>query len=228
MVLADDNYATIVSAIAEGRRIFNNLRNVVHYLLSANASEVLYVLTGFLVFGHLGEPVLAVQLLWINLMSDAMPAIALGMDLPSRNLMADEPGQGRNVLSARNATLLLFQGSLLAAAALLTMIAGTFLLDQSQTTVRTMVFTALVFSQLLHALSVRAGSGPIRKPSRLMVGSLIGAAVLQLLVVYTGAGNQILRTVPLSIEALLWAVGASILSMIGVRTLNKRIGRGEE
>ncbi len=128
MVLTDDNYATIVSAIAEGRRLFNNLRNVVHYLLSANASEVLYVLTGFLIFGHLGEPLLAAQLLWINLMSDAMPAIALGMDAPPRDLMQDQPGRGRDVLSPRNATLLLIQGTLLAGAAMIAMMAGTFLL----------------------------------------------------------------------------------------------------
>lgn len=227
MVLADDNYATIVSAIAEGRRIFNNLRNVVHYLLSANASEVLYVLAGFLIFGHLGEPLLAVQLLWINLMSDAMPAIALGMDSPPRDLMKDRPGQGRDVLSARNAGILLAQGTLLAVAAMVAMIVGTFLLELDQTAVRTMVFTTLVYSQLLHALSVRAGSGPLRRPSRLMVGSLMGAAMLHLLVVYTPVGNQVLRTVPLGIDSLLWAVGASILSMVGVRALNLGMRRSQ-
>jgi len=225
MVLADDNYATIVSAIAEGRRIFNNLRNVVHYLLSANASEVLYVLAGFLLFGHLGEPLLAVQILWINLMSDAMPAISLGMDVVSRDLMKDKPGQGRDVLSARNAGMLLTQGVLLAGAALLATVVGSFLLDLDQVAVRTMVFSTLVFSQLLHTLSVRAGSGPIRMPGKLMMGSLIGAALLQLLVVYTPIGNDVLRTVPLDGQAMAWAVGASILSMISIRTFNVWIGR---
>lgn len=228
MVLADDNYATIVSAIAEGRRIFNNLRNVVHYLLSANASEVLYVLAGFLIFGHLGEPLLAVQILWINLMSDAMPAISLGMDVAARDLMKDRPGQGRDVLSARNAGMLLVQGTFLAGAALLATVAGTYLLDLGQVAVRTMVFSALVFSQLLHTLSVRAGSGPIRMPGKLMIGSLIGAALLQMLVVYTPIGNQVLRTVPLDGVAMAWVVGASILSMILVRAFNVWIGRRKE
>lgn len=225
MVLADDNYATIVTAIAEGRRLFNNLRNVVHYLLSANASEVLFVLVGFLIFGHLGEPLLAVQILWINLMSDAMPAIALGMDVPSRDLMSDPPGRGRNILSGPNAVLLIVQGTLLAAAALISTTAGTYLLDLDQVAVRTMVFSTLVFSQLLHALSVRAGAGPITMPSRLMVGSLVGSALLQLVVVYTPIGNQILRTTPLSMEALGWTIGASLLSMLAVRVFNLTFGK---
>lgn len=224
MVLADDNYATIVTAISEGRRIFNNLRNVVHYLLSANASEVIYVLTGFLVFGYLGEPLLAVQLLWINLMSDALPAIALGMDLPTRDLMKDRPGRGRDVLSRRNAGLLLTQGTILAAAALLAMLAGAYLLDLGNADVRTMVFSTLVFSQLLHALSVRAGSGPLRRPGKFMFWSLLGAAVLQFLVIYLPIGNQILRTAPLSAWALACAIGASGLSMILVRRVNRSFG----
>jgi len=79
MVLTDDNYSTIVDAVAEGRRLFSNLRNVVHYLLSANASEVFFVLVGFLAFGFIGEPLLAIQLLWINLISDAL--VARGHDV---------------------------------------------------------------------------------------------------------------------------------------------------
>lgn len=224
MVLADDNYATIVTAIAEGRRIFNNLRNVVHYLLSANASEVIYVLTGFLIFGHLGEPLLAVQLLWINLMSDAMPAISLGMDLPTRDVMKDRPGQGRDVLSARNVGLLLGQGTILAAAAVLAMVIGSFGFDLDHVAVRTMVFSTLVFSQLLHALSVRAGAGPWRRPGRLMFWSLLGAAALQFLVVYTPVGQQILRTVPLDAGAMAVTIGASVLSMLLVRRLNRGLG----
>ncbi len=227
MVLADDNYATIVTAIAEGRRIFNNLRNVVHYLLSANASEVIYVLTGFLIFGYLGEPLLAVQLLWINLMSDAMPAIALGMDLPTRDVMRDRPGQGRDVLSARNVGLLLGQGTILAGAAVLAMVVGSFGLGLDHVAVRTMVFSTLVFSQLLHALSVRAGAGPLRRPGKLMFWSLVGAAALQFLVVYTPVGQHILRTVPLDAVAMAMALAASALSMILVRRLNRWFGGAE-
>ena len=225
MVLADDNYSTIVSAIAEGRRIFSNLRNVVHYLLSANASEVIYVLSGFLIFGYLGEPLLAIQLLWINLLSDAMPAIALGMDVPARDLMKDRPGVGRDVLSPRNLSILLTQGLILALAALGSMIVGTYVLDLEYETVRTMVFCTLVFSQLLHAMSVRAGSGPMRRPGRLLLLSLWVSAILQFVVVYTTFGNEVFHTQPLDSGAMTWVLAASVGSMGVVRIFNIMMGR---
>ena len=225
MVLADDNYATIVSAIAEGRRLFSNLRNVVHYLLSANASEVIYVLAGFLIFGHLGEPILAIQLLWINLMSDALPAIALGAGAEARDLMKDRPGEGRNVLSARNLTVLLGQGTILASAAMAAMLIGAHALSLDPEAVRTMVFSTLVFSQLLHSLSVRAGSGPMRRPGRFLAGSILGSAAMQFVIVYSPIGARIFHTQPLGADAMMWAVAASAASMAAVRALNVTLGR---
>ena len=230
IVLADDNYASIVAAIAEGRRLFENLRNVVHYLLSANASEVIYVLVGFLAFGFLGEPLLAVQLLWINLVSDALPAIALGMDVPTRDLMRDPPGRGRDVLSPRNITVLLLQGLILAGAAVLVMSVGTFSMGLDHSTVQTMVFTTLVFAQLLHALNVRSAGSPgeslISNPVRpMMWAAVFGSAGLHLAVVYTRAGNSFFRTVPLDGAELAWTVGASLFSMALVRISNRFAAR---
>ena len=230
MVLTDDNYATIVEAIAEGRRLFSNLRNVVHYLLSANASEVLFVLVGFLAFGFMGEPLLAVQLLWINLISDALPAIALGMESPVRDLMTDPPGTGRDVLSTRNTTILLAQGVLLAASAVIALLAGAYWLDLDHPSVQTMVFTTLVFSQLLHALSVRARTaetaGRARRPGWFLIGAIAGSALLHLVVVYSGPGNTFFSTVPLGWEAMIWTVSASLLSVLLVRLFNRVIDSG--
>ncbi len=225
MVLTDDNYATIVAAIAEGRRLFANLRNVVHYLLSANASEVIYVMLGFLVFGSLGEPLLAVQLLWVNLVSDSLPAIALGMDRPTRDLMSDPPGCGRDVLSARNTILLLIQGALLASAAVVTMSIGAFALGHNQATVQTMVFTTLVLSQLLHAVNVRAAAatrhGAVISLPKLMWTALIGSTALHLAVVYTETGNTLFRTTPLGFVEMVCTVGAALFSMVLVRISNR-------
>jgi len=231
MVLTDDNYATIVAAIAEGRRLFSNLRNVVHYLLSANASEVLFVLVGFLAFGFMGEPLLAVQLLWINLVSDALPAIALGMEAPVRDLMKDPPGAGRDVLSISNTMSLLAQGIILAAAAVAAMLLGAFTFDLEHQVVQTMVFSTLVFSQLLHALSIRARAGagddetPVSRPSLFLLAAVTGSAALQFLVVYTGVGNTVFRTIPLSPTAMATTVGASVVSMLLVRLLNRLLAR---
>jgi P-type Ca2+ transporter type 2C len=225
IVLTDDNYATIVVAIAEGRRLFANLRNVVHYLLSANAAEVLYVLAGFLFFGHLGEPLLAVQILWINLVTDAMPAVALGMDQPLTDPMRHPPGSGRDVLGRKNLTLLVIQGVILAGGALAALVLGTTLLAQDHAGTQTMVFTTLVIAQLLHALSIRANSVPrgekVGRPGKLMVWSLVGSVVLHLAIVYSPVGDNFFRTVRLEPTALLVATACAVASMVAIRVLGR-------
>jgi len=225
LVLADDNYATIVAAIREGRRIFANLRNVVHYLLSANASEVLYMVTGFLAFGFLGEPLIAVQLLWINLLSDALPALALGMDVPTRDLMEDPPGSGRDILSRNNLTVLLGQAVVLAAAALATMGAGHFVLELDFDATRTMVFSTLVLAQLIHAINVRSAGGNLAAPRPLLTGAILSSAVLQVGVVMLPIGNTVFSTEPLTLAAWLWVGALSALSFLGVRLLNIAVTR---
>jgi Ca2+-transporting ATPase len=122
MVLADDNFATIIRAVSEGRAIFSNLKKVVYFLLSANVSEVLVMFLGFLFFGALGEPLLATQLLWINLVTDGLPALALGIDPPVPGLMEQSPDERRNILSVPHQMRLLWQGAFLAAGALLALV----------------------------------------------------------------------------------------------------------
>ncbi len=85
MVLTDDNFASIVSAVEEGRGIFDNIRKFIHYLLASNASEVLLMLLAAVVGWP--APLTAVQLLWINLVTDGLPALALGMEPPERDIM---------------------------------------------------------------------------------------------------------------------------------------------
>jgi Ca2+-transporting ATPase len=221
LVLTDDNYATIVNAIAEGRRIFHNLRNVVHYLLSANTSEVLYMVIGFVFFGYLGEPLIAVQLLWINLLSDALPALALGMDFPSRDLMRDAPRSGRDILSPRNIAVLVVQGATLAAASLLVLLLGHFVMELAYPEVRTMVFSTLVLAQLLHAVNVRANDRHVSWPRAPLLGAIGLSFLLQLLIIYTGFGQRTFQIVALSPVALLLVLGASALSMVAVRALTR-------
>lgn len=225
IVLTDDNYATIVSAISEGRRLFSNLRNVVHYLLSANASEVMYVLIGFLAFSSTGIPLTAVQLLWINLISDSLPAVALGMDRPTHDLMKDPPGQGREILSRRNIMRLLIQGLILASGAVCTLVLGTYVLALDPTTVRTMVFTTLVVSQLLHALNVRAPSassapaGTTGRPGTMMIAAMAGSMIVHLGAVYTSFGNQLIGTASLGPIAAVVALAGATATAIVIRVL---------
>jgi Ca2+-transporting ATPase len=226
LVLADDNFATIVAAVREGRRIFANLRNVVHYLLSSNASEVMTMVLGFLLFGWLGEPLAAVQLLWINLVTDSLPALALGMDAPIRDLMRDPPGSGRDILSGRNIALLMSQGAILTSAAMAALLLGHFVLDLSWQSTQTMIFSTLVLSQLIHAFNVRAAfveSDRVRRPTAWLIGAAAGSAIIHVLAVHTPLGNEFLKTTGMS--ALQWAVvaGLALASFAGVRLLSRRM-----
>ncbi|MCB2223347.1 MAG: cation-translocating P-type ATPase [Actinobacteria bacterium] len=213
MVLADDNFASIVAAVREGRSIFSNLKTVVYFLLSCNASEVLTMFVGFLVFGALGDPLLAVQLLWINLITDGLPALALGVDPPAADAMERPPDRSRDILSGRRQLALLRQGTILAAAAVGTLVLGNYVLGYEWEATRTMVFTALVVVQLAHTYSVRAratgrpGSGPGR--NRLLLAGVVVSALLHVGVVYLPAGQTLFDTVALPAGA--WAVVAVVV-----------------
>jgi len=225
MVLTDDNFASIVSAVREGRGIFANLKTVVHFLLSCNASEVLVMFLGFLVFGALGDPLLAVQLLWVNLVTDGLPALALGMDPPARDAMLRPPDRGRDILSARNQLAMLRYGAVLTVATLGALVIGHYALGYEWVVVRTGVFVTLVLVQLAHAFSVRSRltgrwrEGPGRNP--LLAYSLLGSLLLQIAVVYTPVGQKLFDTV--AVSAQMWGVvgGLTLFSFVTVNLSNR-------
>lgn len=210
MVLADDNFATIVAAVEEGRRIFRNLRSVVHYLLSANASEILVMLGGFLVFAD--EPVTAIQLLWINLVSDGFPALALGMQPTSSDLMDGRRGGDRSLLTVRTQLRLLGQGGVLAIAGFGTLLVAELLLEASGEVTQTMVFSALIVAQLLHAFNM---AGP--RPGPMLAWSVIGSSLIHILVVYTAFGQQVFGTAALGVTEWAWVLGLCFITYAIVR-----------
>lgn len=214
MVLADDNFATIVAAVKEGRGIFSNLQKVVYFLLSANITEVLVMLTGFLFFSHLGEPLLAVQLLWINLVTDGLPALALGGDPVSALVMQRPPDKQRSILSARRQLMLLGQGVALTLATFSVLLVGHFVQTFDWPTVRTMVFTTLVNVQLVHTFNVRAmGTTAFRAgltSNRSLLIGMIGSFLLQVAVVYLPIGHSLFRTESLSATAWLPILGGTL------------------
>ena len=198
IVLADDNFASIVAAVREGRTIFGNLKRVVWYLLACNASEVFVMFIGFLVWGGLGEPLLATQLLWMNLVTDGLPALALGVDPATKGVMDRPPEPAHGVLQRWG--LLASRGAILAAAGLGALVVGHYLLAGEWPVVRTMIFTTLVLVQLVHALEVRARVKGT--PNLLLLWSLVGSAALQAAVVYTPVGQVLFETEPLGLAAL--------------------------
>lgn len=208
MVLADDNFATIIGAVREGRTIFSNLKKVVYFLLSANLSEVGVMLLGFLFFGSLGEPLLATQLLWVNLVTDGLPAIGLGVDPAVPGLMRRPPDEERDILGVPHQLRLLWQGGILALGVMGAYVWGYTIQGNEWDYVRTLAFTTLVVAQLLHIFNVRAQGTTAFEvgftSNRLLLWGVAGSFLLQLLVIYTPFGNTLFEVQP--IAAVDWIV----------------------
>lgn len=220
IVLADDNFNTIVSAIKEGRGIYENILKVIHFLLSSNIGEILViflsVIMGFQV------PLLPVQLLWVNLVTDSLPAVALGVDVVDKSVMIGkrkEEGMW---------TRIVLEGFMIGALALLAFAIGNFIGDIR--TGRTMCFCVLSISQLVHAFNMRTIKSLLDInifENVYLIGALILGVFLQWLVVEPNFMNSIFGTVPLN--GIQWLVVA-ILSFVPVLVceIEKRVGGSED
>ncbi|MFW9078455.1 cation-translocating P-type ATPase [Pseudomonas sp. P2757] len=215
MILVDDNFATIILAVREGRGILDNIRKFLRYLLSSNMGEVLTIFLAVLGAGLIGLvdgeggiilPLLATQILWINLITDAAPAIAMGLDPHNEDVMRRSPRKPTDrIIDTRMWTGVLQVGLVMALASLFTvdwmlpggLIPGSQSLDKA----RTACFTVLVLAQLFNALSSRSesASGFIGLFSnRWLWGAIALAMVLQIAVVHWSPLNQAFGTSPLT------------------------------
>lgn len=190
MILTDDNFATIVSAVREGRGIYDNIRKGVHFLLSCNLGEILTVFVAMLIWK--ATPLSAVQLLWINLVTDGLPALALGMEPAERDIMTQSPRSKKESFFAHGMWLdVLLQGLLVG---VLTLIA--YNIGGS-----TMAFATLAFTQLVHAFNARSSHSLLRiglHSNWYMVGAVAVSALLMVLVIAIPALNPIFGTQPLT------------------------------
>ena len=241
MVLADDNFATIVAAVREGRAIFDNIRKFLRYLLSSNMGEVLTVFLGVVGAGVIGLsghgeavvlPLLATQILWINLMTDAGPALAIGLDPPVDDAMARTPRRrGERAIDARMWAGVLSLGLVMALATLLTLdlhlpgglIEGSQTLDRA----RTAAFTVLVLAQLFNCFNARSETvSALRRPftNAWLWGAIAVSLALQVAVVHLPVLNVAFGTVPLSPEQWLHcvAIASSVLWFGELRKLAYR------
>ncbi len=152
MVLADDNFATIVEAVRQGRGIYENIKKSVHFLLSSNIGEILTVFIA--IFLGWPTPLVAIQLLWTNLVTDSLPAIALGVDDIDKEIMLRKPKSPKSGLFSDGLGIaILLEGCLIGGVSLLAFNIG--LLKYDLTAARTMAFSVLCMSQLVHAFNIR-------------------------------------------------------------------------
>ncbi|WFR57048.1 cation-translocating P-type ATPase [Anaerocolumna sp. AGMB13025] len=193
MILTDDNFTTIVNAIEEGRNIYNNIKKAVIFLLSCNLGEVITILASILFFWPV--PLMPTQILWINLITDSLPAIALGIDPGDKDVMKKKPRDPKESFFARGAGLRAIIGGLLIG--ILTLAAFYFGLsehgyslgaknipEEVLTYARTMAFVVLAGSQLFYSLTIRSSSKSIFQigvfSNKYLIGSIIIGFVLQL------------------------------------------------
>ena len=194
MVLLDDNLATIVAAVEEGRRIFRNIKKFVNYMLTGNLAEVLVILVAT-VFGCL--PVTAVQILWINLVTDSGPAVALASDPAPQGAMREPPRHGA-VLGRSMAALVGSIGVIKSLILLATFFIGLNLWDLE--TARTMTFTGFVVQEYLRLVVIRVQEGMPICTNKWLWAAVSFSLFMQAVIVYTPIGSAAFDTVPLGLE----------------------------
>ncbi len=240
MILADDNFSTIVAAVREGRGIFDNIRKFLRYLLSSNVGEVFTVFFGVVLAGWLGiknpesvgvtVPLLATQLLWINLLTDAAPALAMGVDPMTEDVMNRKPRKLTDrVIDGAMWGDIIYIGIIMAIVTLIGMdmhLTGGLFTDRSvdamghdaqMVEARTMGFTILVFAQLFNAIASRSHlqSAFVGLFSNKWLWGAIGLSiVLQLFVIYVPFLNTAFGTTPLPPMAWLECIGLAFFVLV--------------
>ena len=224
MILTDDNFATIVSAVGEGRRIYDNIKKAIQFLLASNLSEVLTILIATLILPS-GVAIFApIHLLFINLVTDSLPALALGMEKPEADIMKRKPRKsGEGVFADGMGFAIAYQGALVTAITLVSYFIGTELLPPCYSITDTatinmlgtsMAFLTLSMAEIFHAFNMRSLKGSIFTVKKQNLW-LIGAGILSFLL--TTAVVELLPGVfnlyHLNLTEYLIAMGLAILTI---------------
>jgi len=214
MVLTDDNYASIVSAIEEGRTIYANIRKFVFFLISCNIGEILLILVSML--AGLPLPLRPIQLLWLNLVTDGAPALALGVERGDPDVMKRRPRPvGEPVINREMLIGVLVQAVVMTAAVLLAFLYGLRAYPNNLAEAQTVAFATLVMSELLRAFTSRSERHSVFSvgffSNPFMVGAVLSSFVLLLAVIYVPFLDPIFQTVPLTLRD--WLVITPLMLM---------------
>ena len=209
MVLTDDNFATIVAAVEQGRVIYDNIRKFIKYLLTSNSAEILVMLVS--PFLGLGLPLLPLQILWINLVTDGPPALALSAEPAERSTMRRPPHLPEETVFSRGlGRHVLWVGVLMA---LVSLGVGVWYQQTKPEIWQTMVFTTLTLSQMSHVMAIRSGDESLfrvgLRSNKLLLGAVILTFILQVLAIYVPFFQGFLETEALPIADFAIAVALS-------------------
>lgn len=222
MILADDNFVTIVEAVKQGRTIYDNIKKAIHFLIATNIGEIVIILIG-LILGF-KSPLLAIQLLWINLVTDSLPAIALGLEPPDKDIMNRKPVNSRKgIFSDGLWGKIAVEGTMIGMLGLMAFSIGNKYYGIEVG--RTMGFIALGVSELIHGFNIKSEKSIFKTKlfeNKFLIGSFILGVFLQTIVVIVPAFATVFRLVPLTAKQGLITFIISTLP-IPIVELQKRI-----
>ena len=214
MVLTDDNFVTIVEAVKQGRNIFDNIKKAVHFLIATNIGEIVTIFLG-LVLG-LKSPLLAIQLLWINLVTDSLPAIALGLEKPEADIMDKKPRDSKKGIFADGLwQRIITEGTMLGILTLVAFSVGNYLYDIEVG--RTMAFVSLGLLELVHSFNIKSEESIFKVglfENKYLLGAFILGALLQVVVVVIPSVAEVFKLVPLTQVQWMYTFGISILPLV--------------
>lgn len=219
MVITDDNFASIAAAVEEGRAIYDNIIKAVHFLLSCNISEILLML--FAVLFGLPLPLLPVQILWINLVTDGVPALALAVEPGDPEIMRRPPRRPKARILERDRLLLMFaQGLFIAMITVVAFIYCLYGMDQDLDRARTLTFTILVVAQLTHAFNCRSDRRSLFQlgvwSNKALVAGVALSLGLQAMIIFSPLVREIFRVTPFDPEHWILAFGIGVLPLIAM------------
>jgi Ca2+-transporting ATPase len=216
MVLLDDNFATIVNAVEEGRLVYANIRRFVKYILGSNVGELITIAAAPLV-GVFGVPMTPLQILWMNLVTDGVPALALALEPAEDGLMQKQPARPGESIFARGIGRYILRVGVVFALIVIALMVWSYRTGGMDGPWKTMVFTTLCLAQMGHALSARSDRpliqvNPFSNPW--LLWAVILTTGLQLLLLYVPVLAKFFGTVPLRPADLLVCVGVSLILFV--------------
>ncbi len=230
MILVDDNFSTIISAVKEGRGIYNNIQKCVKYLLSSNIGEVLTIFVASIIsaFGvQLGVPLASIHLLWINLITDSLPAFGIGMEEVSDDVMTKKPRNKNEGFFANGLGLkIIFEGLIVGAVSLSAYLIGQFVFSNHHIG-QTMAFLTLSSTQLFHAYNVKNEHSIFSKytfKNKFMNFAFIFGFTLQIAVIYIPGLNDVFNMTSLNLTQFLICIGLSLIIVV-IMEISKLISK---
>ena len=221
MILTDDNFVTIVEAVKQGRNIFENIKKAVHFLIATNIGEIITIFVGLLL--GMKSPLLAIQLLWVNLVTDSLPAIAIGLEPPDRDIMNRKPRDEKKSIFADGLWGKIFvEGAMLGMLTLLIFSIGNNLYGIEVG--RSMAFVALGMLEVVHSFNVKSDESIFKVglfENKYLIGAFVLGTALQAIAVMVPVFADVFKLVPLNGTQWLYTIGISLLPLVIIEAQKK-------